>query len=81
MSSCLSRVTGVGAASSLSRIAGIVVPLLQSILLHASISIALGVSAAFFGASAIAAIFLRETRGQDLFETFEEAEAAILKQK
>mmetsp|Transcript_16004 Transcript_16004/g.40451 ORF Transcript_16004/g.40451 Transcript_16004/m.40451 type:complete len:266 (-) Transcript_16004:62-859(-) len=69
------RVTGMGAASATSRIAGIAVPLLQSVLLKASLSAALATSAAFFVATAVAAVFLRETRGQDLYETMEEAEA------
>lgn len=61
------RTTGMGAASAMTRIAGILAPSLGAMLLGVSIPVALGTFAGAYGLSGLAALALPyETRGQPL---------------
>jgi putative MFS transporter len=63
------RATGMGWASAMARVAGIVAPTLGAALLAASLPLALSVYAAAFGLAGIISLAGRETRGAALADT------------
>lgn len=66
------RGTGMGWASAMARVAGMVAPILGGYLLQVSLLAALTVYAGFFVLAAAAALFLtQETRGQQLADTLQ----------
>jgi MFS transporter, putative metabolite:H+ symporter len=71
------RTTGMGTASGMARVGGVVAPLVGGALFPVSLVLALSVFAVAFVAAAVVVTSLRrETRGQPLADTLAEAEVA-----
>jgi putative MFS transporter len=70
------RTTGMGAASGMARVAGVLAPLLGGLLIPISLPAALGVYAAAFAVAGLAVLGLGvETRGRPLADSLERVPA------